>query len=87
MKVKRLLMLLLVVLSIVMVSCKKDGASTTTGGGSNPSNPTSCDDPEGTITANLRNDSGDVTILGKSMKINTANNFVISGYYDYHYIR
>ena len=79
-------MLLLVVLSIVMVSCKKDGASTTTGGGSNPSNPTSCDDPEGTITANLRNDSGDVTILGKSMKINTANNFVISGYYDYHYI-
>lgn len=56
------------------MSCKKDGASTT-GGGSNPSNPTNCEDPEGTITANLRNDSGYITILNGTLKMNTADNF------------
>ena len=75
MKIRRLLTLLLVVLSMAMFSCKKDGASTTTGGGSNPINPTNCDDPEGTITANLRNDSGYITVLNGTLKMNTADNF------------
>lgn len=80
MKVKRLLTLLLVVLSIAMFSCKKDGASTTAeGGGSNPSNPANCEDPEGTITANLRNDDGSITILDAEMKINAADNFYGTG--------
>ena len=66
---------MLIALSIGFVSCKKDGASTTADGGSNPINPTNCDDPEGTITANLRNDSGYITVLNGTLKMNTADNF------------
>lgn len=85
MKIRRLLTLLLVVLSIAMFSCKKDGASTTTGGGSNPINPTNCDDPEGTITANLRNDDGYIDMWhqdggGFRLKMNAANNFITTPY-------
>lgn len=63
-----------------MFSCKKDAATATTGGGSNPFNPTNCEDPEGTITANLRNDSGSIILLDAELKINTANNFYGTGY-------
>ena len=78
MRVKRLLTSVLVLLSIAIFSCKKDGASTTTGDGSNPSNPANCEDPEGTIVANLRNDSGYLTILNGGLKMNNANNFVFN---------
>ena len=87
MNTKSILTIMLIALSLLTISCKKDGTSTTNnGGGSNPSNPTNCEDPEGTITANLRNDGGEVTILGNSLTINTANNFVISGSNQYHNI-
>lgn len=78
MKVTKMLSLLLIVLSIATFSCKKDGASTT-GGGSNPSDPTYCEDPEGTITANLRNDGGCINLLDTELKISTADNFYGTG--------
>lgn len=79
MKVTKLLSLALMVLCITLASCQKDGASTSSGGGSHPGNITNCDDPEGTITANLRNDSGYLTILDGTLKMNTADNFVFDG--------
>lgn len=78
--------MVLILLSIAMISCKKDGASTTTGGGgSNPFNPTNCEDPEGTITANLRNDDGYIDMWhqdggGFRLKMNAANNFITTLY-------
>ena len=76
----KLLSLMLMVLCITLASCKKDGTTTTNdGGGSNPSNPTNCEDPEGTITANLRNDGGCINLLDTELKINTADNFYGTG--------
>ena len=71
--------LMLFALSIATLSCKKDGASTSSGGGSDPGNITNCDDPEGTITANLRNDSGYITVLNGTLRMNTADNFEFDG--------
>ena len=65
------LILMLVTLSIASVSCKKSGAASGGSGGS-----TGCTDPSGTVTANLRNDGGSVTILGGTLMISNANNFV-----------
>ena len=65
------LILMLVTLSIASVSCKKSGAASGGSGGS-----TGCTDPNGTVTANLRNDGGSVTILGGTLMISNANNFV-----------
>lgn len=76
MKVKRFLTLMLI-LCITVVSCKKDGASTDNGT-INPNNPTNYEDPEGTITANLRNDDGYISMFSGEikLKINSANNFI-----------
>ena len=65
------LILMLLTLSIANVSCKKSGAASGGSGGS-----TGCTDPNGTVTANLRNDGGSVTILGGTLTISNANNFV-----------
>lgn len=87
MKVTKLLSLALMVLCITLASCQKDGASTSSGGGSHPGNITNCDDPEGTITANLRNDEGFISMFnlhggGIKLSINAANNFVGTPYDD-----
>ena len=76
MKAKKLLTLILII-SIAIVSCKKDGASNDNGT-IDPNNPTNYEDPEGTITANLRNDDGYITLFGGGvkLKINSANNFI-----------
>ena len=71
------LLLMLITLSFTTLSCKKDSASTS--GSSNNDNPTNCDDPNGTITANLRNDDGYITVLGGTLRMNSADNFVFDG--------
>ena len=78
MKTKSLFILVLVALCIATISCKKDGASTSEES-SNNNNPTNCNDPSGTITANLRNDDGYITILGGTLRMNSADNFVFDG--------
>ena len=79
MKLKGLLFLLLIVaLSIVTVSCKKDKVTTDNSNPVNPEDPINVEDPEGTITANLRNDGGSVTVLGTYL-VNQNNKFVNGG--------
>lgn len=72
------LAIMLITLSLTTLSCKKD-VSSTTGGSGNSGNTTNCDDPEGAITANLRNDDGYITLLDGKLKMNTADNFVFEG--------
>ena len=71
------LLLMLLALSFTTLSCKKDSASTH----EEPEDPgiTNCNDPSGTITANLRNDDGYITVLGGTLKMNSADNFVFDG--------
>ena len=71
-------------ISVAIVSCKKDSASPS--GGSDPETPISPpvhEDPEGTITVNLRNDGGSLALFFNyySISINSSNNFVSNSEY------
>lgn len=70
-----LVLVLFVLLCLPFASCQKDNNDNTSDP-VNPSNPTIYEDPEDAITANLRNDGGSISLLGTTLKINTANNFI-----------
>lgn len=77
-------MLMLMTISVAIVSCKKDSASPS--GGSDPETPITPpvhEDPEGTITVNLRNDGGSLALFFNyySISINSSNNFVSNSEY------
>ena len=64
--------LMLIALSILTLSCKKDKTSAS----NEPETPTYYEEPENVVTVNLLNDDGSyVLILGRYIKISTANNF------------